>query len=170
MMKNSGQEILRHLSLADIEEYFEAMGEKKFRAKQVYEWLWLKPVRSFDEMTNLSKDLRQKLKAEFYFTCIDRQIICSILKTAHYKLRFKTHDGHLVEGVLIPTAFQAIHGLCFFPNRLFSLSCKFCATGYMDRKRNLDFDEIYDEVAITQQSLRKRIWQKTKQYCFHGYG
>ncbi len=56
---------IRHLSLKDIEEYFATIGEKKFRAKQVYEWLWLKPVRSFDEMTNLSKELRQKLKEEF---------------------------------------------------------------------------------------------------------
>ena len=63
-MKNTAKNI-RHLNLKDIEEYFASFGEKKFRAKQVYDWLWLKPVRSFDEMTNLSKELRQKLDEDF---------------------------------------------------------------------------------------------------------
>ena len=64
MQKTKVQNI-RNLSLADIEQYFETLGEKKFRAKQIYEWLWLKPVQSFESMTNLSKELRNKLKEEF---------------------------------------------------------------------------------------------------------
>ncbi len=65
MAKQAADNNIRHLSKADIEQYFEGIGEKKFRANQVYEWLWLKPVQSFDEMTNISKDLRLKLKEEF---------------------------------------------------------------------------------------------------------
>jgi len=60
------------------------------------------------------------------------------------KNRFKTHDGHLVEGVLIPAEYGQT--ACVSSQIGCSLSCKFCATGYMDRKRNLDYDEIYDEV------------------------
>ena len=57
-MLKAAQNNIRQLSLADMESYFETLGEKKFRAKQVYEWLWLKKAHSFEEMTNLSKDLR----------------------------------------------------------------------------------------------------------------
>ena len=64
-MLKTGRDNIRRLDLHDLEEYFEKMGEKKFRARQVYEWLWLKPVGSFDEMSNLSKGLRKKLDEEF---------------------------------------------------------------------------------------------------------
>ena len=64
-MTKTGQKNIRYLSLGELEQYFEEMGEKKFRAKQVYEWLWLKPVQSFEGMTNISKELRQRLASEF---------------------------------------------------------------------------------------------------------
>lgn len=93
---------IRHLSLSELEAYFEELGEKKFRAKQVYEWLWQKHAMSFADMTNLSKDLRQHLGEKFTLPAL------TIDATQHsedgtIKSRFKTHDGHLVEGVLIPT-------------------------------------------------------------------
>ena len=91
---------IRHLSLAETEQYFEEMGEKKFRAKQVYEWLWLKPVQSFEGMTNISKDLRQKLAAEFTLPGLTVDTI-QYSEDGTIKSRFKTHDGHLIEGVLI---------------------------------------------------------------------
>ena len=69
-MLKTAQKNIRQFELGDIEEYFEKLGEKKFRARQVYEWLWLKPVRSFDEMSNLSKELRKKLNEEFSLTGI----------------------------------------------------------------------------------------------------
>ncbi len=139
---------IRTLTLPEIEEYFEELGEKKFRAKQVYEWLWLKPVQSFDSMSNISKDLRNKLKEDFILPGLT-------IDTTQYsedgtvKTRFKTHDGHFIEGVLIPTASRFT--ACVSSQIGCSLSCKFCATGYMDRKRNLDFDEIYDQVALINQ-------------------
>ena len=61
------QQNIRHLSLAGLEEYFLNIGDKKFRAKQVYDWLWVKPVQSFEAMTNLSKQLREKLQQDFEF-------------------------------------------------------------------------------------------------------
>jgi len=166
-MKNLSRNI-RHLSLADIEEYFTAIGEKKFRAKQVYEWLWLKPVGSFDEMTNLSKENRQKLKDDFTLPT---------LKTDHtqhsedgtFKSRFKTHDGHFVEGVLIPTA-SGRYTACVSSQIGCSLSCKFCATGYMDRKRNLEFDEIYDEVVLLNNLCEKEYGKKLSNIVFMGMG
>ena len=159
---------IRHLSLKDIEEYFELIGEKKFRARQVYDWLWLKPVRSFDEMTNLSKDLRQKLAAEFTLPALQ---IDHVQHSADgtFKLRFKTYDGHFAEGVLIPTI-SGRYTACVSSQIGCSLSCNFCATGYMDRKRNLEFDEIYDEVALLNQLCEKEYGKKLSNIVFMGMG
>jgi 23S rRNA (adenine2503-C2)-methyltransferase len=161
------QKNIRELSLADIEKYLESLGEKKFRAKQVYEWLWLKPVQSFDAMTNISKELRQKLSADFALPGLK-------IDTTQYsadgtiKSRFKTFDGHLVEGVLIPTPSR--NTACVSSQIGCSLSCKFCATGYMERKRNLQFDEIYDQVVLINQQCEKVYEKKLSNIVFMGMG
>ncbi len=69
-MAKTAQKNIRYLGLTDIEQYFEEQGEKKFRAKQVYEWLWQKQAQSFDDMTNLSKELRQELGEQFTLPCL----------------------------------------------------------------------------------------------------
>jgi 23S rRNA (adenine2503-C2)-methyltransferase len=166
-MAKAAQKNIRHLSLADIETYFESIGEKKFRAKQVYEWLWLKPVQGFEGMTNISKDLRQKLSTEFVLPGL------LVDKVQHsddgtIKSRFTTHDGHFIEGVLIPTATR--YTACVSSQIGCSLSCKFCATGYIDRKRNLDYDEIYDQVAIINQQCEKENGKKLSNIVFMGMG
>src|SRR4051794_1150102 len=93
---------IRHKSLAELESWFIASGDKKFRANQVWEWIWQKNAQSFADMTNLSKELRQKLGDNFTFPAlaIDATQYSS---DGTIKSRFKTYDGHLVEGVLIPT-------------------------------------------------------------------
>lgn len=158
---------IRYLSLSDIENYFEEIGEKKFRAKQVYEWLWLKPVQNFDGMTNISKELRQKLSTEYTLPGLKIDTV-QHSDDGTIKSRFKTHDGHLIEGVLIPTASRFT--ACVSSQIGCSLSCKFCATGYMDRKRNLDFDEIYDQVAIINQQSEKANGKKLSNIVFMGMG
>lgn len=158
---------IRHLSLAEIEQYFEELGEKKFRAKQVYEWLWQKHAMSFADMTNLSKDLRQKLGESFSLPALT-------IDTTQYssdgtiKSRFKTWDGHPVEGVLIPTTSR--YTACVSSQIGCSLSCKFCATGYIDRKRNLDFDEIYDEVVLINKQCEAAHGKKLSNIVFMGMG
>jgi 23S rRNA (adenine2503-C2)-methyltransferase len=158
---------IRQLNLENIEEYFETLGEKKFRARQVYEWLWLKPVQSFDAMTNLSKELRSKLNEDFSLPGLTIDAT-QFSEDGTVKTRFKTHDGHLVEGVLIPTTSRVT--ACVSSQIGCSLSCKFCATGYMERKRNLDFDEIYDEVAIINQQCEKMHSKKLTNIVFMGMG
>src|SRR4030088_16141 len=101
-MLKTAQKNIRTLSLADLEQYFELLGEKKFRAKQVYEWLWQKHAHSFADMTNLSKELRQMLGENFTFPALTVDAT-QYSSDGTIKSRFKTHDGHLVEGVLIPT-------------------------------------------------------------------
>jgi 23S rRNA (adenine2503-C2)-methyltransferase len=166
MAAANGQNI-RHLSLEEINEYFESIGEKKFRAKQLYEWLWQKHAHSFASMTNLSKELRQKLGETFTLPAL------SIDATQYsadgtVKSRFRTHEGHLVEGVLIPTDERKT--ACVSSQIGCSLSCKFCATGYIDRKRNLGFDEIYDEVVLINQQSERVYEKKLSNIVFMGMG
>ena len=166
-MLKAGLKNIRTLSLTDLEQYFESIDEKKFRAKQVYEWLWQKNAGSFADMTNLSKELRQKLGENFTLPAL------SVDATQHssdgtVKSRFRTHDGHLVEGVLIPT--EERKTACVSSQIGCSLSCKFCATGYMDRKRNLDFDEIYDEVVLLNKQSEDTYGKKLSNIVFMGMG
>ncbi len=158
---------IRHLSLAEIEKFFEELGEKKFRAKQVYEWLWQKGAMSFADMTNLSKDLRQLLGETFTFPSLAVDAT-QISADGTIKSRFKTWDGHMVEGVLIPTT--ARFTACVSSQIGCSLSCKFCATGYIERKRNLEFDEIYDEVVLINQQSEKVHGKKLSNIVFMGMG
>lgn len=163
----SGKINIRHLSLPELQEYFGSIEEKSFRAKQVYEWLWLKHATSFEAMTNISKDLRSKLEEHFTLPAI------SVDTTQHsddgtIKSRFRLHDGHLVEGVLIPT--DTRQTACVSSQVGCSLSCKFCATGYMDRKRNLEYDEIYDEVALLNQQAIEAYGKKLSNIVYMGMG
>lgn len=166
LMKSEATNI-RQLSLDELQNYFEQMGEKKFRAKQVYEWIWQKHAPGFEEMTNLSKELRAKLNEHFSFPALQ-------IETTQYsadgtiKSRFKTSDNHLVEGVLIPT--ESRYTACVSSQIGCSLSCKFCATGYMDRKRNLNYDEIYDEVVLINQQSERVYNKRLSNIVFMGMG
>jgi len=166
-MTKTEQRNIRYMSLGDLENYFENLGEKKFRAKQVYEWLWQKQALSFADMTNLSKELRQKLGEEFTLPALHIDAI-QYSSDGTIKSRFKTWDGHLVEGVLIPT--KSRNTACVSSQIGCSLSCKFCATGYIDRKRNLNFDEIYDEVVLINKQCETTYSKKLSNIVFMGMG
>ena len=141
---------IRRLSKAEISAWFLAEGEKKFRAKQVYEWLWQKGAHSFQEMTNLSKALREKLEANFVINGIKEDKV-QRSNDGTIKSRFQLHDGHYIESVLIPVASDKRFTVCVSSQVGCSLSCKFCATGKMKRVRNLDAGEIYDQVVLVNQ-------------------
>ena len=135
----------RSLNLDDIKSYLENAGEKSFRAKQIHEWLWQKGAGSFDEMTNLSKELREKLKQDFVIHSLTLDTK-QVSRDGTIKARFKTFDGHFIESVLIPATDRLT--VCVSSQVGCSLTCKFCATGRMGRKRNLNFDEIFDQVVL----------------------
>ncbi len=158
---------IRELSLQELKEYFESIGDKKFRAIQAYEWLWKKNARSFDDMSNLSLDLRKRLIEDFDMHAI------TVDATQHssdgtLKSRFKTFDGHLIEGVMIPT--EKRNTACVSSQIGCSLTCAFCATGKMERKRNLTFDEIYDQVAILNEQSEKVFDKKLSNIVYMGMG
>ena len=164
---NSALPNIRHQSIADLETYFETIGDKKFRVKQVYEWLWQKHAHSFEEMTNLSKGLRSRLASDFSLPALTIDAT-QFSDDGTVESRFKTFDGHLVEGVLIPTDERKT--ACVSSQIGCSLSCKFCATGYMDRKRNLTYDEIYDQVVLINQQSEKSFEKKLSNIVFMGMG
>ena len=144
---------IRKLSLEALTDIVLGIGEKKFRAKQVYEWLWKKGAHSFDEMTNLSKAFREQLKAHFTINGIQEDKV-QFSSDGTIKSRFRLHDGHLIESVLIPVPVDNRYTVCVSSQVGCSLTCKFCATGQMKRVRNLDAAEIYDQVVlVNKQSL-----------------
>ncbi|MEP0365518.1 MAG: 23S rRNA (adenine(2503)-C(2))-methyltransferase RlmN [Cyclobacteriaceae bacterium] len=158
---------IRQNTLPQLTEYFLSVGEKAFRARQVYEWLWVKSARSFDDMTNLSKALREKLQAEFEIRPI------SIDNSQHsndgtIKSAFRLFDQELVEGVLIPADDRMT--ACVSSQVGCSLTCKFCATGYMDRKRNLDPGEIYDQVVEIDRQAKASFDQPLSNIVYMGMG
>ena len=161
------QKNIRSLSLEELTEYFATIGEKKFRTKQVWEWIWKKHARSFEDMTNLSKELRETLSQNFTLPAITTDA-SQYSSDGTVKTRFKTYDGHLIEGVLIPV--DERQTACVSSQVGCSLSCAFCATGFMDRKRNLTYDEIYDQVALLNEVAEKTYGKKLSNIVFMGMG
>ncbi len=121
------------------------MGQAKFRAKQIYEWLWNKGVDHIHEMTNLSKTFRDTLASEYEIRTITEDKV-QYSNDGTIKLRYKLFDGHLIESVLIPVVRENRYTVCVSSQVGCSLTCSFCATGRMKRLRNLEPGEIYDQV------------------------
>ncbi len=158
---------IRELSLEEMKSFFVEIGEKPFRAKQLYEWLWQKSARSFEEMTNLSKGLREKLELHFDLPAVkvaEEQI--SNDKTV--KNAFQLADGKITEGVLIPTTKRMT--ACISSQVGCSLACKFCATGKLKLMRNIRFDEIYDQVAIIKAQAEKYYDRPLSNIVYMGMG
>ncbi len=158
---------IRHLSSGELKEFFVSKGDKPFRAKQVEEWLWKKAARSFEEMTNLSKETRTLLEENF---TINPVVVATsqVSSDRTIKNAFRLHDGHLIEGVLIPTDTRMT--ACVSSQVGCSLTCKFCATGRLDRVRNLEFDEIFDQVAIIREQAEKNYQIPLSNVVYMGMG
>ena len=158
---------IRSFSLSDLKIKFNELGEKSFRANQVYEWLWKKSAIDFEEMSNLSKDLREKLKQIFVINAV--KINSSQFSSDRtIKNTFILHDTHLIEGVLIPTSERMT--ACVSSQVGCSLTCKFCATGYMERKRNLNADEIYDQVVLIDKQAKENYGIPLSNIVYMGMG
>ena len=158
---------LREINLPELEAMMAELGEPKFRAKQVHEWVWQKFAADIQDMTNLSKELRAKL-AETYFIPKVKMHHSQYSSDGTIKNRLQLHDGFYVESVLIPTEKRMT--ACVSSQVGCSLSCKFCATGYMARKRNLDFDEIVDEVTLLNELSQKHYNKNLSNIVFMGMG
>jgi 23S rRNA (adenine2503-C2)-methyltransferase len=158
---------IRKLTKEELTAAFAAMGEPKFRAGQVYEWLWQKSARSFDDMTNLSKPLREKLKEQFAFFGMSETLIQQS-SDGTLKFGMRLHDGRMVEGVMIPD--DQRNTACVSSQVGCSLSCSFCATGFLKRERNLDYGEIYDQVVLINQKAIETTGRPLTNIVYMGMG
>lgn len=158
---------VRKLTLDELTEFFVRHGEKPFRARQVYEWLWKKAVKDFDDMTNLSVGTREMLKSHFTINFIK---VDKMQRSADGTIKNAVvlHDGLVVESVLIPTEKRIT--ACVSSQVGCSLGCRFCATARLKRMRNLNPDEIYDQVAAIKQQSEMYFGRPLTNIVFMGMG
>ena len=158
---------IRTLTLDELKDFFKMNDMPAFRAKQVYEWLWKKSVSSFEEMRNVSKETIQLLDEHFV---ILHAKITESQKSADRTIKsaFGLYDNNNVEGVLIPTKSRMT--ACISSQVGCSLTCKFCATGKLDRLRNLNADEIYDQVFMLNEQALSNYNQKLSNIVYMGMG
>ncbi|PQL90332.1 23S rRNA (adenine(2503)-C(2))-methyltransferase RlmN [Apibacter adventoris] len=165
-MKDNKKDI-RALSLQQLEAYFYSIGEKSFRARQVYEWIWSKNSHSLSEMTNLSKALRAKLEEDFLINPAEIHVM-QRSKDGTIKNAVKLYDGNIVESVMIPTAHRTT--ACVSSQVGCSLDCTFCATARLTRMRNLTSAEIVDQVVLIDKQSREYHQMPLSNIVFMGMG
>lgn len=158
---------IRRLTQAEIEDYFKEIGEKSFRAKQVYEWLWKKNAHQFDDMTNISKLLRERLGENFQIQPVEVDLLQKS-NDGTIKNAVKLHDGNVVESVLIPTDTRTT--ACVSSQVGCSLDCTFCATAQLKRMRNLTAAEIVDQVVIIDEESKRYFNRPLSNIVFMGMG
>ena len=167
MVETLARRDIRKLSLDDLKKFFVEHGDKAFRAQQVYEWLWKKSAKDFDQMTNLSLATRDLLKNHFVINFIR---VDHMQRSADGTIKnaVTLHDGLVVESVLIPTETRIT--ACVSSQVGCSLACRFCATARLKRMRNLNPDEIYDQVVAIQQQCELFFGRPLTNIVFMGMG
>ena len=165
-MKNDKKDI-RAYTKEQLQQFFVDQGDKSFRGSQVYEWLWHKSAHSFEGMTNLSKETRQMLQDNFVINHI-RVDQMQRSNDGTIKNAVKLHDNLTVESVLIPTPKRTT--ACVSSQVGCSLDCKFCATATLKRMRNLNPDEIYDQVVAIDNESRLYFDKPLSNIVFMGMG
>lgn len=167
MVETSSKRDIRKLKLDELKKFFVEQGEKPFRAQQVYEWLWHKSAKSFDQMTNLSIGLRDMLKENF---AINHIKVDNMQRSSDGTIKnaVTLYDGMVVESVLIPTEKRIT--ACVSSQVGCSLACKFCATARLKRQRNLSPDEIYDQVVAIKEQAELFFGRPLTNIVFMGMG
>lgn len=158
---------IRALSKEQLREFFVKEGDKAFRGNQVYEWLWGKGAHTFEDMTNISKETRQMLQDNFVINHISVDTM-QRSSDGTVKNAVKLHDGLIVESVLIPTETRTT--ACVSSQVGCSLDCKFCATSRLKRMRNLNPDEIYDQVVAIDKESKLYFNRPLSNIVFMGMG
>ena len=158
---------IRSLTREELRSFFSERGMQSFRGNQVYEWLWNKGVHEFQGMTNLSKETREFLDQHFVINHI-RVDDMQQSSDGTVKNAIRLHDGLVVESVFIPTPTRTT--ACVSSQVGCSLDCTFCATARLKKMRNLNPDEIYDQVVAIDQQSRAYKNHKLSNIVFMGMG
>ena len=146
---------IKNLTLDELEQEIVNMGEAKFRAKQIFSWLHQKNVSSFDEMSNISKDFREKLNNRFKMTNIEivDKLISSVDKTTKYL--FKLENNHIIESVLMKYSYG--NAVCISSQVGCRMGCTFCASTLDGLERNLTTAEMVSQIYKIQQDSKEKI-------------
>src|SRR5210317_714253 len=158
---------IRALDKEALRAFFVSQGQSAFRGNQVYEWLWQKGAHSFETMTNISKETRDFLETHFVINHI-RVDQMQRSNDGTIKNAVRLHDNLVVESVLIPTKTRTT--ACVSSQVGCSLDCKFCATSRLKRMRNLQPDEIYDQVVAIDKESRLYFDRPLSNIVFMGMG
>jgi len=163
----SSKKDIRALTKTELRDFFVENGDKSFRGNQVYEWLWSKNAHTFEDMTNISKETRQMLMENFVINHIK---VDDMQRSSDgtVKNAVRLHDGLVVESVLIPSGSRTT--ACVSSQVGCSLDCKFCATARLKKMRNLNPDEIFDQVAAINQESLLYYNHKLSNIVFMGMG
>ncbi|MDD3048600.1 MAG: 23S rRNA (adenine(2503)-C(2))-methyltransferase RlmN [Bacilli bacterium] len=137
----------------DFEEYFLNINNKKYRSIQIYEWLYQKRVKSFDEMTSFNSDLLLKLKEDFKFNQI--KLITKNEDADVIKYLFELNDGEKIESVLMFHDYGI--SLCISTQVGCNMGCAFCESGRLKKVRNLDPNEMVLQLLLIEEDIKKRI-------------
>ncbi len=141
------KKIIKGLTLTELQEYFTGTGEPKFRAEQVFNWMYNHLVTDFDKMENLPKSLRTKLSEDCEILTLKKINFKVSAETGTKKFVFETFESNQIESVIIPEEKRTT--LCISTQVGCPLDCKFCATGLMGYKKNLTPGEIFDQYLLS---------------------
>jgi len=158
---------IRSYSKDELRTFFVSKGQEAFRGNQIYEWLWKKGVHTFDEMTNISLETRAFLDKHF----VINHIAVDNMQRSNdgtVKNAVKLFDGLVVESVLIPTDSRTT--ACVSSQVGCAMGCTFCATARIKKQRNLNPDEIYDQVAAINRQSELYYGHKLSNIVFMGMG
>ena len=146
---------IKSLDYDELKDFFVSIGEKPFRAKQVYQWMHEKQADGFEEMTNLSKSLREKLAETCEYTCLENvQTLVSELDGTR-KYLFRLSDGYVVESVLM--RYQHGNSVCISTQVGCRMGCRFCASTIGGKTRDLTAGEMLDQIYRIQKDIGERI-------------
>lgn len=158
---------IKSLSLPELTQHITEMGEKPFRAKQIYRWLWQQHATNFQQMTDVPELLREKLRQTFQLNFLQVGDVQNS-NDGTIKSAFITFDGKVIEGVLIPTPKRLT--ACISSQIGCSLTCAFCATGKLKRLRNLTAAEIVEQVVLINQQALKYYQKPLTNIVYMGMG
>ena len=146
---------IKSLTKAELEDEFALKDLKKFRAVQVYDWMHVKLARSFDEMTNLSKDLRARLNEEYEYTSLKIERVKESAIDGTAKFLFELSDGNFVESVFM--RYKHGNSVCISSQVGCRMGCRFCASTLDGLVRSLKPSEMLDQISAISHHMGERI-------------
>lgn len=152
MKKMNHKTDLKNLTLPALEQFLQGQGKERFRATQVFKWIYQHDARTFEEMTNISKDLRTELSDTAYISNLEAEAV-EVGSDGTRKYLFNLGDGHAVESVLIPI--EGRNTVCISSQVGCAMACEFCLTGTYKLTRNLTTAEIVNQIMAIRQDVRE---------------